>query len=143
MPDTPETVIAFDFGLRRIGVAVGQQVTSSGSPLAVVSNSEDGPDWGHIRRLVEEWRPDRLIVGMPAHTDGSPSAIDSHVKAFMAELDQFDLPVESVDERYSSLEAADILKKQRADGLRGRLSKESIDSGSAILIAERWLKKEI
>jgi len=142
MPDTPETIIAFDFGMRRIGVAVGQQVTSSGSPLGVVPNSDRGPDWDHIRRLLDEWRPNRLIVGMPAHADGAPSAIDANVKAFMAKLERFGLPVESVDERYSSIEAESILKKQRADGLRGRLSKAMIDSGSAILIAERWLKKE-
>jgi putative Holliday junction resolvase len=142
MPGTPETIIAFDFGRRRIGVAVGQQVTSSANPLAVVANGASGPDWQKIERLVREWRPDRLIVGMPAHADGSRSEFADVVNGFIDELARFELPIESVDERYTSLEAAGILKSQRAEGLKGRISKEMIDSGAAMLIAERWLKKE-
>jgi putative Holliday junction resolvase len=142
MPGTPETIIAFDFGRRRIGVAVGQQVTSSASPLAVIANGRNGPDWQKIESLVIDWRPDRLIVGMPTHADGSRSEFGDVVDAFIDELARFELPIEAVDERYTSLEAADILKSQRANGLRGRVSKEMIDSGAAILIAERWLKKE-
>lgn len=142
MPGTPETIMAFDFGLRRIGVAVGQQVTSSASPLGVIGNSESGPDWQRIVSLIKEWRPDRLIVGMPANADGSPSEISDVVKGFIDELGRFELPVEPVDERYTSIEAEEILKSQRAGGLRGRIRKEMIDSGAAMLIAERWLKKE-
>jgi putative Holliday junction resolvase len=142
MQDTPETIIAFDFGLRRIGVAVGQQVTSSASPLAVIGNGENGPDWRRIESLVKEWCPERLIVGIPAHADGSPSAIDDVVIDFISDLARFELPVETVDERYTSVEAEAILKSRRADGRRGRINKEMIDSGAATLIAERWLKKE-
>ncbi len=142
MPGTPETIIAFDFGLRRIGVAVGQQVTTSASPLRVVSNGENGPDWQQIVALIKEWRPDRLIVGMPMHADGSPSEIGDDVGAFIEQLGRFELPVESVDERYTSIEAEALLKSQREDGLRGRISKELIDSVAATVIAERWLKKE-
>ncbi|RLA22849.1 MAG: Holliday junction resolvase RuvX, partial [Gammaproteobacteria bacterium] len=57
MPGTPETILAFDFGSRRIGVAVGQQVTDSASPLGVINNGEKGPDWGHVQRLIREWGP--------------------------------------------------------------------------------------
>ena len=142
MPATPETVIAFDFGLRRIGVAVGQQVTNSASPLDVVQVGDDGPDWHRIDTLISEWRPDRIIVGIPAHEDGSPSEIGKHARAFANALQKFELPVETVDERYSSLEAESLLKMQRADGLRGRITKGMIDSSAAMLIAERWLKKE-
>jgi putative Holliday junction resolvase len=142
MPDTPETVIAFDFGLRRIGVAVGQQVTSSASPLDVIRNAENGPDWKQIESLIKEWRPDRLIAGMPMHADGSPSEISDIVKDFISDLGRFELPVEAVDERYTSVEAEALLKSQRADGLRGRISKDAIDSVAATVIAERWLKKE-
>jgi putative pre-16S rRNA nuclease len=143
MPDTTETIIAFDFGLRRIGVAVGQQVTSSASPLGVIANTENGPDWSRIRQLLDEWQPNRLIVGMPANADGSPCAIEASVRTFMGDLGKFELPVVPVDERYSSVEAKDILNKQRSEGLRGRIRKDTIDSGAATLIAERWLKKEI
>ena len=142
MPGTPETIVAFDFGLRRIGVAVGQQVTSSASPLAVIAMGENGPDWGHIESLLKAWWPDRLIVGMPAHADGSPTELGDVINAFIDDLARFGLPVETVDERYTSVEAEAILKSQRAAGQRGRITKEAVDSGAAILIAERWLKKE-
>ena len=140
-PNPPETVVAFDFGLRRIGVAVGQAVTASANPVAAVRNSDAGPDWQAIAIIVTEWRPSRLIVGMPLHEDGSPSEMGEHIKRFIGALQRFELPVEQVDERYSSLEAGEVLKSERALGLRGRISKEEIDSVAAALIAERWLKK--
>ena len=142
MPGTPETIIAFDFGQRRIGVAVGQQVTSSASPLDVVTNGESGPDWQQIGDLIREWRPDRLIVGMPMHADGTASAVTDLVTDFVEQLGRFELPIESVDERYTSVEAQALLKSQRAEGLRGRISKGTIDSVAATVIAERWLKKD-
>ncbi len=141
MPATPETILAFDFGLRRIGVAVGQQVTASANPLAVIQNSDNGPDWTAIGELIMEWQPSRIIVGMPAHADGSPSEIANQVRGFVGELARFERPVETEDERYSSLEAEELLKSERALGLRGRISKEMIDSAAATLIAERWLSK--
>ena len=141
-PDSksPETIVAFDFGLRRIGVAVGQNVTSSANPLAAVRNTDSGADWQAIANIVDEWHPSRLIVGMPLHEDGSPSQMGAAIKAFMHELGRFELPVEQVDERYSSLEANEALKSDRAMGLRGRINKEAIDSVAAALIAERWLR---
>ena len=141
MPATPETILAFDFGLRRIGAAVGQQVTASANPLAVITNGESGPDWVAIDALVREWQPARIIVGMPAHADGSPSEISNYVNEFINELGRFERPVETEDERYSSLEAEELLKSERAAGLRGRIRKEMIDSAAATLIAERWLAK--
>jgi len=137
----PETIVAFDFGLRRIGVAVGQNVTASANPLAVVRNTDSGPDWQAISNVVNEWHPSRLIVGMPLHEDGSPSEMGVPIKAFITELARFELPVEQVDERYSSIEANEALKSERAMGLRGRINKEAIDSVAAALIAERWLKR--
>ena len=71
----PRTILSFDFGLRRIGVAVGQHVTGSASPLGVVKNSDDGPDTDRIEALIKEWRPTKLIVGMPFHADGTDSDI--------------------------------------------------------------------
>ena len=140
MPGTPETLLAFDFGLRRIGVAVGQDVTRSARPLETVANGDAGPDWARIGALIGEWRPDRLIVGMPRHTDGSDSEIGSHVRRFIGGLERYELPVEAVDERYSSLEAGEILKARRAGGIGGRITKPMIDAAAATLIAERWLK---
>ncbi|MFQ5982238.1 MAG: Holliday junction resolvase RuvX [Woeseiaceae bacterium] len=140
-PDTPETIIAFDFGLRRIGVAVGQDLTASASPIAAVRNGEAGPDWQAISTIVNEWRPSRLIVGVPMHEDGSRSDMAGYIDEFIEALSRFDLPIDTVDERYSSLEAGELLKSARASGLRGRIKKEAIDSVAAALIAERWLRR--
>ena len=92
----PETILAFDFGLRRIGVAVGQSVTMSASPLGVVPNSDDGPDFDAIARLVDEWRPTRLVVGLPLSTDGEPGEIQAHVDAFVRELWRYQLDVDTL-----------------------------------------------
>lgn len=147
MPDTPElsqprTIIAFDFGLRRIGVAVGQDVTGSASPLGVVANRETGVDHDAIASLIKEWRPTGLVVGMPAHADGSPSDIQDQVETFIDGLETYGLPVATVDERYTSVEAERVLKGARAAGTRGRISKEMIDSAAAVFIAERYLARE-
>ena len=144
MPDTPdtaraETILAFDYGLRRIGVAVGQSVTASASPLGVVSNGTTGPDQNRIAAFVNEWQPARLVVGMPAHADGSPSDMQAHVRQFIQTLADYELPIDTVDERYTSIEAEAALKNARAAGTRGRITKESIDSAAAVIIAERYL----
>jgi putative Holliday junction resolvase len=149
MPDTPdrqarrpETILAFDFGLRRIGVAVGQSVTQSASPVGAVTCKDGAPDLNKIDVLVAEWRPARLVVGMPTHADGSPSEMQQHVKTFIALLDRYALPVDTIDERYTSLEAGATLKNARAAGTRGRIRKEDVDAAAAVLIAERFLARE-
>ena len=135
----PRTILAFDFGLRRIGVAVGQDVTGSASPLGVVANRSTGMDTAKIDALLAEWRPTQLVVGMPAHADGSPSDIQDQVDGFIQELRTYGLPVDTVDERYTSVEAERVLKSARQAGTRGRISKDEIDSAAAVFIAERYL----
>lgn len=135
----PKTILAFDYGLRRIGVAVGQDVTGSASPLGVVANREDGVDHQAIAVLIKEWRPSGIVVGMPSHADGSPSDLQESVEAFIEELRHYGLDVDTVDERYTSVEAEHALKEARAAGKRGRISKEMIDSAAAVIIAERYL----
>ena len=144
MPDTPEaaspeTILAFDFGLRRIGVAVGQSVTGSASPLGVIANGSDGVDHERLAALIAEWRPTRLVVGQPVHADGSPSEMQTHVRAFVEILAEFSLPIVTVDERYTSVEAEATLKTARVEGRRGRITKAAIDAAAAVLIAERYL----
>ena len=136
------TILAFDFGLRRIGVAVGQDVTRSASPLGIVANRDDGPDFEHIAALLDEWRPTGLVVGLPTHADGSPSALQAPVEAFVTALERFGLPVVTVDERYTSIEAEAALKRARAAGSRGRIRKPEIDAAAAVMIAERYLAAE-
>ncbi|HEY5641488.1 MAG TPA: Holliday junction resolvase RuvX [Woeseiaceae bacterium] len=137
--DSPKTILAFDFGLRRIGVAVGQEVTSSASPIGIVANRETGADFARIAALVHEWRPAVLVVGMPSHADGSQSEIEEPVRAFIEDLTRYGLPVHTVDERYTSIEAERVLKKAREQGTRGRISRDMIDSAAAVFIAERYL----
>lgn len=145
MPDSKisepcfQTIIAFDFGLRRIGVAVGQSITGSASPLGIVPNGDTGPDHKRIDALIDEWRPDALIVGMPAHADGSPSEMEAPIRIFMDELERHDLPIVAVDERYSSVEAQAALKLARQSGSRGKIRKSDVDSAAAVIIAERYL----
>ena len=145
MPErpSPETIVAFDFGLRRIGVAVGQDITSSASPLGVVSNGEKGPDFERIATLVKEWRPNRLIVGMPLHIDGSPGELEPSIREFVAALERFELPIDRVDERHTSQEAEQVLINARQAGSRGRIKKEHIDAAAAVFIAERYLLKNL
>ena len=138
----PKTILAFDFGLRRIGVAVGQSVTGSASPLAVVANRDTGVDHDAIAALIREWRPTQLVVGMPAHADGSASDMRQPILEFVDALKRYGLPVATVDERYTSIEAEQTLKQARASGTRGRISKEDIDSAAAVFIAERYLASE-
>ncbi|HZD51470.1 MAG TPA: Holliday junction resolvase RuvX [Woeseiaceae bacterium] len=138
----PETVLAFDFGLRRIGAAVGQQITGSAGPCGVIASGAQGPDWRRIDDLVAEWRPARLIVGLPLHADGSPSTLLPAVKDFVAALERrYGLPIETVDERYSSLEARERLIERRQSGGTRRIRREMVDAAAAVLIAERWLAR--
>jgi putative Holliday junction resolvase len=145
MPERPppETIVAFDFGLRRIGVAVGQDITGSASPLGVVSNGEKGPDFERITTLVKEWRPNRLIVGTPLHIDGSPGELEPSIREFVAALERFELPIDRVDERHTSQEAEQALINARQAGSRGRIKKEHIDAAAAVFIAERYLLKNL
>ena len=143
MPDTPDlgpkTILAVDFGLRRIGIAVGQSITGSASPIGVVRNGEEGPDFDSLGKLIDEWRPSLIVVGMPRHADETPSDMTAHVECFIEELRRYDLPIETIDERNTSTEARAVLKNARAAGSRGRIKKEMIDSAAAVFIAERYL----
>jgi len=145
MPErpSPETIVAFDFGLRRIGVAVGQDITGSASPLGVVSNGEKGPDFERIATLVKDWRPNRLIVGIPLHIDGSPGELEPSIREFVAALERFERPIDRVDERHTSQEAEQMLINARQAGSRGRIKKEHIDAAAAVFIAERYLLKNL
>ena len=142
-PDSnpPRTILSFDFGLRRIGVAIGQDVTGSASPLGIIDNRPEGLDGRRLDALIEEWRPTHLVVGMPSHEDGAAGDIQEYIDAFIEELSRYRLPIDTVDERYTSIEAESALKEARAAGRRGRISKDEIDSAAAVLIAERYLAR--
>jgi putative holliday junction resolvase len=138
-----QTVIAFDFGLRRIGIAAGDTLTRSASPRPAVSVGAQGPDWSAIGREVAALTPKLLVLGAPYNVDGSAGELTAAAERFAAELKRrYALPVERVDERYSSIEASATLKSQRASGQRGRIRREHIDSAAAAVILERWLAGE-
>lgn len=141
---TVQTVLAFDFGLKRIGVASGDTVTGTAGPRAAVSATATGPDWTAIEREVRSLSPHLLVVGAPYNADGSPGALATAANDFAAELARrFALPVKRVDERFSSLQASERLKAQRASGeRRRRIRREDIDSAAAAVILERWLAGE-
>ncbi|HSY06989.1 MAG TPA: Holliday junction resolvase RuvX [Steroidobacteraceae bacterium] len=137
-------VIAFDFGLRRIGIAAGDTLTRSAAPRPAVAVGTRGPDWTAIAAVVQALNPALLVVGAPYNVDDSPGRLTGAARAFAAELGRrFGLPVERVDERFSSIEAGAELKSQRVRGQRRRIRREHIDSAAAAVILERWLAGEV
>jgi putative holliday junction resolvase len=137
-PDS--TVLGFDVGSRRIGVAVGSGFGLGGRALAVVDVHDDKIDWPAIERLHREWRPAGFIVGDPMTLDGGDQPIRDRARAFAQALrTKFDLPVAMMDERNSSQEAAQRFATDRADGKRKRRDAELLDAVAAAVIVERWL----
>jgi putative Holliday junction resolvase len=134
-------ILAFDFGLRRIGVAVGDTVSGTAVPRATISANAGEPDWPAIARQVSEYLPDVLVVGRPCDADGDPGQLAPATDAFAAALSRrFALPVARVDEYASSFEAADALRGQRSAGhRRRRVQRGDIDSAAAAIILQRWL----
>lgn len=146
MPDVPSTmkdastVLGFDVGSRRIGVAVGSAFGVGGRALAVVDVHGHGPDWLALDRLHKEWRPNGLIVGDPMTLDGSDQPVRARAHAFARELQaRYQLPVVLVDERFSSIEAAQRFASERAQGRKRRRDAEALDAVAAAIIVERWL----
>jgi putative Holliday junction resolvase len=139
-----QTILAFDFGLKRIGLAAGDTITRTAGPRPAVAVSAAGPDWTAIEREVRGLQPHVIVVGAPYNADGSPGALANAANGFAAELERrFALPVKRVDERFSSLQANERLKAQRASGeRRRRIRREEIDSVAAAVILERWLSGE-
>lgn len=134
------TVLGFDVGARRIGVAVGSAFGSGARAIAVVDVHAAGPDWKSIDRLHKEWRPDGLIVGDPMTLDGGDQPIRARAHAFARELQtRFSLPVVLVDERMSSIEAAQRFAGDRAEGRKRRRDAQALDAVAAAVIIERWL----
>ena len=139
----PQTVLAFDFGLKRIGIACGDTLTREAAPRAAAVVHRGVPDWQAIAREVRALAPGVLVVGAPYNADGSEGTLFAAARRFAAELERrFALPVQLVDERFSSLEANEALKARRAGGARGRIERADIDSAAAAVILGRWFQGE-
>ncbi len=127
--------MAFDFGTRQIGLAVGQTLTASGRPLAVLKARDGQPSWQQIADHIQQWQPDTLIVGLPLNMDGSESPFCQRARKFARRLQgRMVLPVKMMDERLSTAEAKS--RSERPNSYR----ENPVDSEAACLILETWLQ---
>lgn len=137
MPERQHVALGFDFGTQRIGVAVGQTVTQTARPLTIIPVRKSQPDWMAIEALIQQWHPTVLVVGLPLDKDGSEQAVTKAARQFAEALNQrFQLPVEQVDERYSSVAARSVAREQ------SRSSNERIDDLAAQIILQDWLQRQ-
>ncbi len=135
MPDS-QTVMAFDFGEQRIGVAVGETLLGEARALATIAESANDRRFAAIGELVAQWRPARLIVGRPRHVDDAEHEFAARCERFAHQLEgRYRLPVELADERYSSAVAATQLAGR---GLAGRQHKLRLDAEAAAVILQAW-----
>lgn len=130
--------LGFDFGMKRIGVAVGQKITTSARPLSTLEAKQGIPKWDHVQQLIKQWRPKALVVGLPLNIDDSEQHTTFAARSFAKKLEKlFSLPVYLVDERLSTVEARAELYEQ--GGYR-KIKQAPIDSFAASIILEQWLK---
>lgn len=137
---TTRTILGFDFGMKNIGIAVGQELTRTANPLTAIKARDGIPDWDQIGKLLQEWQPALLIVGLPLNMDGSEQAMTAAARRFGNRLHgRFNLPVEWQDERLSTYEALDHL------GIRSKMDsrqRSDVDQISAKLILQSWLNQQ-
>jgi len=137
------TVIGFDFGLNRTGVAIANLLTGMATPTCVLYSKNGQPDWQGIDKLIKEWRPEKLIVGMPSMLDGSDSSMKKTITRFCNALEKHtSLPVETANEQLSSREAEQRLKSARQAGRKRKIRKEEIDQLAAAIILENWMQEQ-
>ena len=131
------TLIAFDFGTRRIGVAIADTVTRTAQPLTTVCEATSAATLDAIATLIDAWQPAQLVVGMPVHADGTPHAMTARARRFARQLEtRFRLPVALVDERYTTQIAEQALRER---GRRGADVRARRDAAAATLILQAWL----
>ncbi|TAM09210.1 MAG: Holliday junction resolvase RuvX [Nevskiaceae bacterium] len=140
----PGTCLAFDYGLRRIGVAVGSGATGQARALTTLHHTGT-PDWRAITVLVAEWQPEVCIVGLPLNEDGTEQAMSQAARAFAGQLEQrLGQTVHLCDERFSSRTADDEIRKARASGRRPRKTRKGDRDGmAACVILEQFLRTEL
>lgn len=130
------TVLAFDFGERRIGIAVGEHLINNANPLMTIDNESNEVRFVAITQLINEWQPKLLVVGLPLSLDGSETEVTQLCKKFARRLNgRFNLPVIMIDERYSSTEASQLLNDS---GIKGRAQKAMLDQVAAQTILRSY-----
>ena len=131
--------MAFDFGLRQIGVAVGNTVLGTTQAIAVLKANEGSPDWSAVAELILEWQPELIVVGSPINMDGTQSELSARADKFSRRLHgRFGTSVTLMDERLSSFEAKELA---RDAGHRGDYRAQPIDGVAAELILRSWLNE--
>jgi putative Holliday junction resolvase len=139
--NTIRTVLAFDFGLRQIGVAVGNTALKTAQPLAIVAAKNGKPDWQALEKLVHQWLPDLLVVGDPLNMDGSAGEMSGRARKFARRMHgRWGTAFEMADERLSSLEAKQDMREL---GHRGDYKDKPIDSYAAELILQTWFREQL
>jgi putative holliday junction resolvase len=139
MPE--EVFLGFDFGYKRIGMAVGQKITGKATPLSTLSAKLGVPNWDKLQEVIKQWRPDALIVGLPTCIDGTEQYTTKASKTFAKQLTKrYSLPVHLVDERLSTVEAREQLY---AIGGYRKIKKSEVDSVAACVILEQWLLENL
>lgn len=133
------SVLGFDYGEKRIGIATGQSITRSASPLTTLKAVNNKPDWDSIGELIQQWQPDALIVGLPMLLDGSKSEITEKAERFCRQLEgRYHLPVYTINEALSSYEAEHLLRENlKID----QHNKQEIDKMAAAIIVQNWLEQ--
>lgn len=133
--------LGFDFGMKYIGVAIGQSVTRTASPLTTLVARDGIPRWNEIQALIEKWHPDGLIVGLPLKMDDSVQPVTFSVHRFVKRLQgRFGLPVHTVDERLSSWEAQKRIDEARERKIK---SERDIHAISAMILVEQWISENL
>lgn len=129
-------IVGFDFGTHSIGVAVGQAITGSAQPLTALRAKDGQPDWGLVEKVLKEWQPQRLVVGLPLNMDGTEQPLTDLARKFANRLHgRFGLPVDLQDERLTTVAARETLFAQ---GGFKQLSKGKVDSAAAQLILQDY-----
>ena len=130
-------ILAFDYGTHHIGVAVGQTVTKTSSPLVVLNVAREGKEiWNTISKLIDEWKPDQLLVGKPLNMDGTPSEMMKKVDSFFKKLQKITgIPCELVDERLTSFEAKQLMQVDSKD--------DRIDDLAAKIFLDNWIEHHV
>lgn len=142
MPNAaPKQIIAIDFGLKRIGIAIGNSLTNNAQPLTTIITDKPYEIPNELIDIIKEWRPHKLIMGMPYNADGSEAKIAKNIKRFASLLsEKLSMPVEFIDESFSSHEATRQLKHLRQSGARSkRVNKADIDKAAAAVMLQRWM----
>ena len=126
-------IVAFDYGTKKIGVAVGQTETYTSSPLQIIYNEHDKTNWNEISILINEWNPDLILVGMPMNMDGTESDIMKRVDNFFKKLEKIsNIECKYIDERLTTFEAKDILGESKV---------AEVDAHAAKILIDNWFER--